>query len=130
MTVAIAFEQAWGGLFIKAHGCWYDFVKKHPNGGIPNRQGIPEPPERAHWDDNFARSVGVPAAYDYGPERIAWLGTLITSWMGDDGFLRKLYVEVRRFNLAGDTTRCTGQVTDRQRDRQWRAPRDGRDCRY
>ncbi len=114
VTTAIAFEQAWGGLFIQAHGYWFDYVSRHPGAGIPNEEGVPEPPERVHWDTPFAQKVGVPAAYDYGPERISWLGTLLTNWIGDDGFLRHLNVEVRRFNLIGDLTTCQGRVTGKE----------------
>ena len=111
-TTAVAFEQAWGGLFVKAHGYWYDYLKRHPAAGIPNAYGVPEPPEAVHWDGELARSVGVPEAYDYGPERIAWLATMLTNWIGDHGFLEELYCEVRRFNLVGDVTYCEGQVTE------------------
>jgi acyl dehydratase len=55
----------------------------------------------------------VPAAYDYGPERVAWLGHLVTNWMGDGGLLARLTVQVRRHNLIGDTTWCRGTVSDR-----------------
>ncbi|HWI39306.1 MAG TPA: MaoC family dehydratase N-terminal domain-containing protein, partial [Burkholderiales bacterium] len=27
-TTAVAFEQAWGGLFIKAHGYWFDYLRR------------------------------------------------------------------------------------------------------
>jgi acyl dehydratase len=109
-TTAVAFEQAWGGLFIKAHGYWFDYLRRHPAAGIPNTYNIPEPPEAVHWDTPLARSVGVPEAYDYGPERIAWIATMLTNWIGDDGFLSELYCEVRRFNLVGDLTYCRGKV--------------------
>src|SRR5206468_169503 len=78
--------------------------------GIPNEFGVPEPPERVHWDADLARAVGVPAPYDYGPERVAWLGHLVTNWMGDAGTLARLNVQVRRHNLIGDTTWCRGRV--------------------
>ena len=110
-TTAVAFEQAWGGLFIWAHGFWYDYLKRHPAAGILNGYGIPEPPEAVHWDTALARSVGVPEAYDYGPERISWIATMLTNWAGDHGFLEELYCEVRRFNLVGDVTYCVGKVT-------------------
>jgi hypothetical protein len=110
VTTAIAFEQAWGGLFIQTHGRWFEFLERHPDGGIPNEQGIPEPPERVHWDIAFARAAGVPTAYDYGPERVSWLGTLLTNWAGDDGVVRRLRVEIRRFNLIGDLSLCEGRV--------------------
>ena len=113
-TNAVAYEMARGGLYIKAHGFWYDYLKRHPALGIPNELGVPEPPERVHWDSAYARKVGVPAAYDYGPERIAWLGNLLTNWAGDDGFVRRLMVRVSRFNLEGDLTRCYGTVTGKE----------------
>ena len=56
--------------------------------GIPNRFGIPDCPERVHWEPEFALMVGAPGAYDYGPERCSWLTHQLTNWMGDDGFLR------------------------------------------
>lgn len=112
VTTAIAFEQAWGGLFIQAHGDWYDFVQRHPAAAILNDLGIPEPPEAVHWDESFARKAGVPQPYDYGPERLAWLAVLVTNWMGPLGFLRTLNVEVRKFNLIGDLTTCRGEVTE------------------
>src|SRR5439155_628682 len=66
--------------------------------------------ERDHWDEDLARAVGVPAPYDYGPGRVAWLGHLVTNWMGDAGSLVRLDVQVRRHNLIGDTTWCRGRV--------------------
>jgi acyl dehydratase len=111
VTTAIAFEQAWGGLFIRAHGPWYAYLRRHPAAGLPNAQGIPEPPEAVHWDHDYARQAGVPFAYDYGPERISWLAHLLTHWVGDDGFLCQLNVQVRRFNMVGDLTTCHGTVT-------------------
>ncbi|MCC6535299.1 MAG: MaoC family dehydratase N-terminal domain-containing protein [Burkholderiales bacterium] len=113
-TIAVAFEQAWGGLYIKAHGYWFDYLRRHPAAGIANPYNIPEPPEAVHWDSALARSVGVPEAYDYGPERVAWVATMLTNWIGDDGFLSELYCEVRRFNLIGDLTYCRGTVVSKQ----------------
>lgn len=113
-TVAVAFEQAWGGLFVWAHGYWYEYLKRHPAAAVYNAYGVPEPPEAVHWDTALARSVGVPEAYDYGPERISWLSVMLTNWIGDAGFLEELYCEIRRFNLVGDTTFCRGRVTSKE----------------
>jgi acyl dehydratase len=107
----VAYVQGWGSLYVRAHGLAFDLFERHPALAIPNVFGVPEPPERVHWDDALARAVGVPAAYDYGPERVAWLGHLVTNWMGDAGVLRRLTVQVRRHNLIGDTTWCRGAVT-------------------
>ena len=113
-TTAVAFEQGWGGLFIWAHGFWYDYLQRHPAVGIANDYGIPEPPEAVHWDTALAQSVGVPEAYDYGPERISWIATMLTNWAGDHGFMEELYTEIRRFNLVGDLTYCIGTVVAKE----------------
>ena len=110
VTSIVAFVQGWGSLYVRAHGLAFDLFERHPALAIPNAWGVPEPPERVHWDDALARAVGVPAAYDYGPERVAWLGHLVTNWMGDAGMLARLSVQVRRHNLIGDTTWCRGVV--------------------
>jgi acyl dehydratase len=113
VTSIIAFDQGWGGLYIRAHGLAFDMFDRHPALAIPNANAAPEPPERVHWDPDLAARVGVPGAYDYGPERISWLGHLVTNWIGDDGFLRRLNAQVRRHNLVGDLTRCSGRVIRR-----------------
>jgi acyl dehydratase len=110
VTGFVCFTQGWGSLYVKAHGQAFDMFRQHPALGIPNAQGVPEPPERVHWDSDLARAVGVPAAYDYGPERVSWLGHLMTDWVGDDGFVKRLNVQVRKHNLVGDLTSCTGTV--------------------
>lgn len=109
-TTAIAYLLGWGGLYVRAHGDAFDLFARHPALGIPNEWGVPEPPERVHWDPDLARRVGVPGAYDYGPERVSWLGHVVTDWMGDDGFLRYLDVQVRRHNVLGELVTCEGHV--------------------
>jgi acyl dehydratase len=114
VTSVIAFVQGWGSLYVRAHGLAFEMFDRHPALGIPNALGVPEPPERVHWDEAMAQAVGVPGAYDYGPERVAWLGHLVTNWMGDAGFLGRLNTQVQRHNLIGDTTWCRGMVTGKE----------------
>lgn len=109
-TTAIAYLLGWGGLYVRAHGDAYGLFDRHPALGIPNEFGVPEPPERVHWDPDLARRVGVPGAYDYGPERVSWMGHVATDWMGDDGMLQRLSVQVRRHNLIGELVVCAGTV--------------------
>ena len=42
------------------------------------------------------------------------MGHLLTNWMGDDGFLKSMHVELRRFNVVGDTTWCKGKITGKR----------------
>jgi acyl dehydratase len=113
MTVTgfIAFAQGWGGLYIRANKLAWKQVHKHPGLGIKNRFGIPDCPERVHWENEFALMVGAPGAYDYGPERCSWLTHHLTNWIGDDGFLRRAHSKIRRHNPEGDALFIDGRVT-------------------
>lgn len=113
MTVTgfIAYAQGWGGLYIRANKLAWRQISKHPSAGIKNRFGIPDCPERVHWEPEFAHKVGAPGAYDYGPERCSWLSHLITNWIGDDGRLHRLTSRIRRHNPEGDTLYINGRVT-------------------
>jgi acyl dehydratase len=112
MTVTgfIAFAQGWGGLYIRANKLAWRQVQQHPGLGIANRFGIPDCPERVHWEPEFALMVGAPGAYDYGPERCSWLTHQLTNWMGDDGFLRAASCKIRRHNPEGDLLFIDGKV--------------------
>jgi acyl dehydratase len=112
MTVTgfIAYAQGWGGLYIRANKLAWQQVAAHGGLGIKNRFGIPDCPERVHWEDEFARMVGTPGAYDYGPERCSWLTHHLTNWMGDDGFLRRATSKIRRHNPVGDMLTFNGKV--------------------
>ena len=112
MTVTgfIAYAQGWGGLYIRANKLAWRLIDAHPGVGIKNRFGIPDVPERVHWEEDFALEVGAPGAYDYGPERCSWLTHHMTNWMGDDGFLRNAKCKIRRHNPEGDLLFITGKV--------------------
>ncbi|MGJ7497410.1 FAS1-like dehydratase domain-containing protein [Variovorax sp. RT4R15] len=112
MTVTgfIAYAQGWGGLYIRANKLAWKLIDAHPGVGITNRFGIPDVPERVHWEEDFALEVGAPGAYDYGPERTSWLTHHLTNWMGDSGFLRKASCKIRRHNPEGDMLFIKGSV--------------------
>jgi acyl dehydratase len=118
MTVTgfIAFAQGWGGLYIRANRIAYKQIKKHPGLGIPNKYGVPDVPERVHWDDDLAQLVGTPRAYDYGPERCSWLLHHLTDWIGDDGFVVNHRCQIRRHNVVGEIVYINGSVTDCETD--------------
>ena len=110
----VAFVQGWGGFYI--HGeriAWREYIERHPGMGPPDELEIPQGPIRVHWDNEFARRVGVPGAYDYGPQRVSWLAHLFTDWMGDDGFLKSLKARVTRFNVWGDVQFIKGKVLEK-----------------
>ncbi len=72
-----------------------------------------------HFDPAFAAKSGHPDIFMSTGFLQAALVRLITDWMGDEGFLRKLRFEMRRQQRPGDTMACRGKVTDRyERDGQ------------
>ena len=110
VTGVIAFVQGWGGLYIRANKLAWQQLRAHSGLGIENRFGVPDCPERVHWEDEFAQEVGAPAAYDYGPERASWMIHQITDWMGDEGFLEQHRCEIRRHNPVGDAVFIDAEV--------------------
>jgi hypothetical protein len=118
MTVTgfIAFAQGWGGLYIRANKIAHQLISKHPGLGIPNALGIPDVPERVHWEEELALEVGTPGAYDYGPERYSWLTHHVTNWMGDDGFLVRHTGQIRHHNVVGDWIKINGRVLEKSTD--------------
>lgn len=107
-----------GTLHMKAHGLYRDYVKQHPALDMTSAGGEADNPELVHMQENMASEIGIPTAYDYGLQRMSWMGNLLTNWAGDDGFVKKMYGELRLFNLVGDTTWLKGKVTKKYIDEQ------------
>jgi acyl dehydratase len=68
-----------------------------------------------HFDPAFARKAGHEDVFMNTGFLQAALVRVITDWMGDAGFLRKLYFEMRRQQRPGDTIICKGTVRERYR---------------
>ncbi|HVM98168.1 MAG TPA: MaoC family dehydratase N-terminal domain-containing protein [Candidatus Acidoferrales bacterium] len=112
-TAEIAFESYFG-VYLVGNVVAANLYAKHPALMIPNEQGVPEPPQRVHWDNPFTqRLLGLPGAYDLGPERCSWLIQGMTDWIGDNGFLTKIEARYHKFNYMGDVTWVQGKVTDK-----------------
>ena len=111
VTDGVAWEIGWGGPYARSGKYDHMFRKRHPGAYTRDHLGNWDVVERVHWDGPFAREIGVPAAYDYGAQRVAWMGNFLTNWMGDDAWLRRMWVQVRRFNIEGDILWHEGRVT-------------------
>ncbi|MGH6678270.1 MAG: hypothetical protein ACREDL_04855, partial [Bradyrhizobium sp.] len=72
--------------------------------------GFPVKYSQQHEDFNLAAGRGMPAPFDNGVMRFAWVAPLITNWIGDGGWMRRLNVQVRRPGLYGDVTTYSGEV--------------------
>ncbi|GHH24000.1 acyl dehydratase [Sphingomonas glacialis] len=106
-----------GGHSYQAHRRAAMHRKRHPADAFINPEtNAQDSAARGHTEAKMAREVGMPGGYDVGPQRISWLGQLMTNWIGDAGFLHRLNVSVRRPNIFGDVSWCRGRVVDKQID--------------
>lgn len=78
--------------------------------------GWPVKDSQQHEDFLLASQRGMPAPFDNGVMRFAWLSPLVTNWMGDNGILKKLSVRILAPNLYGDTTWYRGRVTKKSQE--------------
>ena len=67
-----------------------------------------------HFDPAFARKAGHEDIFMNTGFVQAALVRLITDWMGDAGFLKRLAFEMRRQHRPGDTMVCRGKVTGKK----------------
>ena len=63
-----------------------------------------------HFDPAFARKGGHADVFMNTGFLQGALVRVITDWMGNDGFLKKLRFEMRRQQRPGDTVMCKGRV--------------------
>jgi len=97
-----------------AHGIRRKYMKRHPKWGVKDAQtGTLEPMADVHYESDKSDAIGVPVAYDLGMQRFSWAGHLITNWMGDEGFLKKLNARCILFNVFGDTQFLYGTVSNK-----------------
>ena len=97
----------------------YVKVKKYP-GIIRTNRATRWPYDNAlqeHFDPKISAGRGISYMFDTGTMRICNTEHLLSNWMGDDGFLRMLDVEIKQPFLYGDTLWITGQVTKKYRDK-------------
>jgi N-terminal half of MaoC dehydratase len=101
----------WGGYGVGPLKFAHQLRKRMPAFYQPDDYGVPDVVQRLHWDAGRAQALGIPAPYDYGQMRAAWVSHLLTNWIGDDGWLAEMDLQLRGFNYHGDVHRCTGTVT-------------------
>ncbi|MCA9420481.1 MAG: amino acid adenylation domain-containing protein [Nitrospira sp.] len=71
-----------------------------------------------HEDFLLASQRGMPAPFDNGVMRLAWISPMLTNWIGDSGTLKRLSIQILEPNLYGDTTWYRGVVGGKLRNTQ------------
>ena len=64
-----------------------------------------------HYDQAFARGVGLPGVILHGLLKAAFLGQQVTDWLGDRGTLKSFEVSYRGIDEPGRPYTCRGRVS-------------------
>jgi len=64
-----------------------------------------------HYDQSYAQTVGLPGVILHGLLKAAFLGQLVTDWLGERGKLKTFEVSYRGVDSPGHPYRCRGRVT-------------------
>ena len=64
-----------------------------------------------HYDKDFALKNGLPGVIIHGALKNAFLGQLVTDWIGEHGTLRRLACQYRGMDVPEDDLTCKGRVT-------------------
>jgi acyl dehydratase len=64
-----------------------------------------------HYDHDYARGVGLPGVILHGLLKAAFLGQLVTDWLGDGGKVKTLEISYRGVDQPGNPYTCRGRVT-------------------
>ena len=64
-----------------------------------------------HYDQDFAKANGLPNVILHGALKNAFLGHLMTNWVGEHGTLRKLSAQYRGMDVPGTPIYAKGVVT-------------------
>src|SRR2546428_13877077 len=63
-----------------------------------------------HYDQAYAQSVGLPGVILHGLLKAAFLGQLVTDWVGDPGKPKTFEVSYGGIDVPAHTCRCRGWV--------------------
>ena len=113
-TTMRAVGAASGSNFAMGDGLLQRYLAEHPSAANPDpANGVPDAPNRVHWDTDAAQRVGMPRGYDIAILRPFWFGSYVTDWIGDDAYLRHLAVYFSGPVFLWDTLEMSGTVVDK-----------------
>ena len=97
----------------------YQRMRKRPGGARTHPlTRWPWTPGAEHEDHLLAAYRGQPGPFDFGVQRVQIPQQLLTNWIGDEGFIRRMYIALRRPVYYGDTTYYSGEVVKKYKEMQ------------
>ena len=64
-----------------------------------------------HYDKDFAQAAGLPGVIVHGRLKSSFLGQLMSDWVGEEGWVKKISVQHRGMDFPGEQLTCKGTVT-------------------
>ena len=64
-----------------------------------------------HYDKDFAQAAGLPGVIVHGRLKSSFLGQLMSDWVGEEGWVKKISVQHRGMDFPGEQMTCKGTVT-------------------
>jgi len=89
-----------------------DILKAPHTASVNPVTGWPVRSSQQHEDFLLAAQRGMPGPFDNSLMRFAWIAPMLTNWMGDTGFLRRLSIQTGEPLIYGDTLWYRGTVTE------------------
>ncbi|MFO8009580.1 MAG: MaoC/PaaZ C-terminal domain-containing protein [Dehalococcoidia bacterium] len=89
-------------------------IKKPTTRQLVKWAGAAQDWNEMHYDKDFAKKAGLPDVAVHGHLTSSFLAQLLVDWMGEDGFVKKLVVNWKRFHHPGQEIVCKGKVTDKR----------------
>jgi acyl dehydratase len=69
-----------------------------------------------HWDEEFARRVGLPGVISHGMFTMAVVARMVGEWAGDPGAVQRISVQFRKEVRPGEKVVARGRVADRDEE--------------
>lgn len=66
-----------------------------------------------HWNEEFARAVGLPGVIAHGMFTMALVGRVVSEWVGDPGAVVRFSVQFRREVRPDEKVVAKGRVTEK-----------------
>ena len=90
----------------------YDMQGNRVRPGFPYDASI-----GGHYDWDGVKARGMPAPFDVGLFRACANSHLLSNWMGDDGFIRRFEMQLRKPSFYGDTTWYYAEVVNKYKEK-------------
>ncbi|MBN2570136.1 MAG: MaoC family dehydratase N-terminal domain-containing protein [Deltaproteobacteria bacterium] len=113
----VAWNAAIGPSYKAGRWGFLDTLKAPHSVAVNPALNFPVKYSQQHEDFNLAAGRGMPGPFDNGVMRCGWVAPLITNWMGDNAFMKKLDVKVAAPGIYGDVVVYEGTIAEKNEEK-------------